>query len=101
MADVAAQTRSPQTVYVSFTIRRERMTVIGHRHLLLCEPRSAEPKLVEFCIKTAGEITGSYIDANNAYHRFVYDANGTRTEVDAPDAGTNCAENANRFAGND
>ena len=69
------------------------------RHLLLCEPRSAEPKLVEFCINTTGEITGLYIDANNAYHRFVYDANGTRTEFDAPDARTNCAENANRFAG--
>jgi hypothetical protein len=29
MADAAAQTRSPQTVYASFTIRQERTTVIG------------------------------------------------------------------------
>ena len=58
------------------------------RHLLLCEPKSAEPKSVEFCINTAGEITGSYLDVNNAYHRFVYDANGTRTEFDAPGEGT-------------
>jgi hypothetical protein len=29
MGNDAAQTRSPQTVYASFTIRRERTTVIG------------------------------------------------------------------------
>lgn len=64
----------------------QEMRAAMDRHLLLCEPRSAEPKSVEFCINTAGEITGSYIDVNNAHHRFVYDANGTRTEFDAPDA---------------
>lgn len=66
----------------------QEMRAAMDRHLLLCEPRSAEPKTVEFSINTAGEIKGSYIDANNVYHRFVYDANGTRTEFDAPGVGT-------------
>jgi hypothetical protein len=55
---------------------------------LLCGPNSGEPKLVEVSINTAGEITGSYIDANNVCHGFVYDAEETRTEFDAPGAGT-------------
>jgi YD repeat-containing protein len=55
---------------------------------LLCGPESGEPNSLEVSINTAGEITGSYIDANNAYHRFVYDANGARTEFDAPGVGT-------------
>jgi hypothetical protein len=55
---------------------------------LLCEPKSGEPKSLEVSINTAGEIVGSYIDANNVYYRFVYDANGTRTEFNAPGAGT-------------
>jgi hypothetical protein len=58
----------------------QEMRAAMDRHLVLCEPKSAEPKSLEFCINPTGEITGSYLDANNAYHRFVYDANGTRTE---------------------
>jgi hypothetical protein len=46
---------------------------------LLCEPKSGDRKLVEVSMNTAGEITGSYIDGDNACHHFVYDANGTPT----------------------
>jgi hypothetical protein len=50
------------------------------RHLLLCQPKSSEPKSVKVSVNTAGEIRGRYVDANNAHHSFAYDANGTRTD---------------------
>ena len=41
---------------------------------------------VPTAIDTAGDVTGVYIDANNAYHGFLRTADGTITEFDAPSA---------------
>jgi hypothetical protein len=44
-----------------------------------------------FAVDSNGDVTGTYIDANHAYHGFVRSADGTITEFDAPGAPTNVA----------
>ncbi|MGC2764927.1 MAG: hypothetical protein WB607_05435, partial [Candidatus Acidiferrum sp.] len=43
---------------------------------------------ITFNINTAGDITGTYIDASNVYHGFVRAANGTITTFEVRGAGT-------------
>ena len=52
-------------------------------------------------IDTTGNVTGVYIDANNAYHGFLRTADGTITEFDAPGASSAANRGTSPMAMND
>ena len=49
-------------------------------------------------INTAGEVVGSYLDANDVVHGFVRAVNGAITPINAPNAGTGSEQGTAAFA---